>query len=74
MYHRVLQQVLQLAQPAALVTGVLSLYGVLELTQVRLAVPCVTHKLTGGNKNVKHRDQNRSLYIIHPQLPEISHI
>lgn len=45
-YHRVLQQVLQFAQSAALVTCVLSLDGFLELAQVRLAVPSVTHKLT----------------------------
>lgn len=44
-YHGVLQQVLQLAQSAVLVAGVLSLDGFLELPQVRLAVPSITHEL-----------------------------
>lgn len=45
-YHRVLQQVLQFAQSAVPVTGVLSLDGFLELAQVRLAVPSIAHELT----------------------------
>lgn len=44
-YHGVLQQVLQFAQPAVLVAGVLSLYRLLKLPQVRLAVPGVAHVL-----------------------------
>lgn len=47
-YHGVLQQVLQFAQSAVLVTGVLSLDGFLELPQIRLTVPGVTHKLIKG--------------------------
>lgn len=44
-YHGVLQQILQFAQSAAPVTGVLSLDGFLELAEVRLTVPSVTHEL-----------------------------
>lgn len=47
-YHGVLQQVLQFAQSAVLVTGVLSLDGFLELPQIWLTVPGVTHKLVKG--------------------------
>lgn len=49
-YHGVLQQVLQLAQSAVLVTGVLSLDGFLELPQVRLAVPSIAHELKKKQK------------------------
>lgn len=44
-YHGVLQQVLQFAQSAVLVAGILSLYGVLKLAEVRLTVPRVAHEL-----------------------------
>lgn len=54
-YHGVLQQVLQLAQSAVLVTGVLSLDGFLELPQVRLAVPSITHELK--KKKQKQRSE-----------------
>ena len=50
-YHGVLEQVLQLAQSAVLVAGVLSLDGVLKLSQVALTLPSITHKLTGGETN-----------------------
>lgn len=45
MYHGVLQQVLQFAQAAVLVTDVLSLDGFLELPKIRLTVPGVAHEL-----------------------------
>lgn len=45
MYHGVLQQVLQFAEAAALVTGVLPLDGFLELPKIRLTVPGVAHEL-----------------------------
>lgn len=47
-YHWVLQQVLQFAQAAAFVTGVLSFDGVLELPKIWLAVPGVAHELIEG--------------------------
>lgn len=45
MYHGVLQQVLQFAQAAVLVTDVLPLDGFLELPKIRLTVPGVAHEL-----------------------------
>lgn len=44
-YHGVLQQVLQFAEAAVPVTGVLPLDGLLQLPQVRLAVTGVAHEL-----------------------------
>jgi len=53
-YHRVLQQVLQFAQSAVAVTRVLSLYGVLELPQVRLTVTHLAHNLRKEGTHARH--------------------
>ena len=63
-YHRVLKQVLQFAQSAVAVTCVLSLDGVLQLTQVRLTVPHLTHELRIHAHS--KRETNRELTIIRP--------
>lgn len=72
-YHRVLQQVLQFAQSAVPITGILSLNGFLELAEVRLTVPRVTHELEEktGKENQPKGDHMRIWGSLRAKLAEM---